>query len=216
MRHIMQQDTVRRGCAFAAAAVLAGWVGGQTVAWAGAPTEAVKSTVTQVIKALEDTELKKPARSEERRKVLETIIGERFNYSEMAKRALGAQWGKLQDKDRKEFVDLFQRLLSASYADKIEGYTGEQVSYLSERKEENYAEVRTKVSSGKAEIPLDYRMISNSDEWRVYDIVIDGVSLVKNYRGQFEKILRESSYPDLVDKLRQKVEKSKSGQPEGK
>ncbi len=216
MENWIRNGLTSRLLAVMAAGILAGWGLSPAGAWAGAPTDAVKSTVSQVIKTLEDAELKKPGRAEERRKALESIIGERFNYSEMAKRALGAQWGKLQDKDRKEFVDLFQRLLSASYADKIEGYTGEQVSYLSERKEENYAEVRTKVSSGKAEIPLDYRMISNSDEWRVYDIVIDGVSLVKNYRGQFEKILRESSYPDLVDKLRQKVEKTKSGQPEGK
>lgn len=198
------------------AGALSGWAAGPTTGWAGAPTEAVKSTVTQVIKTLEDAELKKPGRADERRRMLETIIGERFSYTEMAKRSLGAQWNKLQDKERKEFVELFQRLLSASYADKIEGYTGEQVSYLSERKQDNYAEVRTKVTSGKAEIPLDYRLISNSDDWRVYDIVIDGVSLVKNYRGQFEKILRESSYSDLVDKLRQKVDKPKSASAEGK
>ncbi len=216
MRHVNRNDS--RGCVIASvfAVVLGCGAVGPAAVWAGAPTDAVKSTVTQVIKTLEDAELKKPGKADERRRTLETIIGERFNYTEMGKRALGAQWAKLQDRERKEFVDLFQRLLSSSYADKIEGYTGEQVSYLSERKEDNYAEVRTKVSSGKAEIPLDYRLISNSDDWRVYDIVIDGVSLVKNYRGQFEKILRESSYSDLVDKLRQKVDKGKSGPVEGK
>ncbi|TKB72200.1 MAG: ABC transporter substrate-binding protein [Nitrospira sp.] len=216
MKHGTQ---IRRGTwrlALVGLAMIAGWGGLPLFASAASPTEAVKSTITQVIKALEDPELKKPARTEDRRRTLETIIGERFSYSEMAKRALGAQWPKLQDKERKEFVELFQRLLSASYADKIEGYTGEQVFYLSERKEDNYAEVRTRVTSGKAEIPLDYRMISNSDDWRVYDIIVDGVSLVKNYRGQFDKILRESSYTELVEKLRQKVEKPKSSPPDGK
>lgn len=216
MKHGTQ---IRRGTwrlALVGLAMIAGWGGLPLSASAASPTEAVKSTITQVIKALEDPELKKPARTEDRRRTLETIIGERFSYSEMAKRALGAQWPKLQDKERKEFIELFQRLLSASYADKIEGYTGEQVFYLSERKEDNYAEVRTRVTSGKAEIPLDYRMISNSDDWRVYDIIVDGVSLVKNYRGQFDKILRESSYTELVEKLRQKVEKPKASPPEGK
>jgi phospholipid transport system substrate-binding protein len=216
MKNMKQSRTQGPLIASVFAGVLLGWAAGPAAVDAGAPTEAMKGTITKVIKTLEDAELKKPARAEERRRVLETIIGERFNYAEMAKRALGAQWGKLQEKERKEFVELFQRLLSASYADKIEGYTGEQVSYLSERKEDNYAEVRTKVSSGKAEIPLDYRLISNSDEWRVYDVVVDGVSLVKNYRGQFEKILRESSYPDLVDKLRKKVDKDKAAPPEGR
>jgi phospholipid transport system substrate-binding protein len=177
---------------------------------AGVPTDSVKETISQVIKILEDPDLKKPAKAEERRSTLEKVIAARFNYDEMAKRALGAEWGKLSDKDRQEFVDLFRRLLSASYAEKIEGYTGEEVHYLSERKEDKYAEVRTKLISGKAEIPLDYRMVSNSDDWRVYDVVVDGVSLVNNYRGQFTKILRTSSYADLVEKLRQKIEKPKA------
>jgi phospholipid transport system substrate-binding protein len=215
--HKRRQTTIGGPLAvLALAAALWGAGGGQAVVWAGAPTEAVKSTIARVIQTLDDATLKQPARTAERRQLLENIIGERFNYTEMAKRALGAQWTKLQEKDRKEFVELFQRLLSASYADKIEGYTGEQVSYLSERKEDNYAEVRTKVSSGKVEIPLDYRLIGNSDDWRVYDIVIDGVSLVKNYRGQFEKILRESSYPDLVDRLREKVDKTNAAPTKGK
>lgn len=187
-------------------------VGGGTAVGAGAATEAVRSTINEVIRTLEDKELKKPGRSEERRRQLEKVIGNRFSYDEMAKRSLGAHWNKLTDQERREFVDLFQRLLSNSYADKIEGYSGEQVHYLAERLEGKYAEVRTKVASGKAEIPLDYRMLSNSDDWRVYDVIVDGISLVNNYRGQFTKILRESSYADLLEKLREKAEK-KSDKP---
>ena len=169
-------------------------------------TESVQSTIGEVIRVLEDKELKKPDRAEERRRELEKVIGDRFSYEEMAKRALAAQWTKLNDKQRHEFVELFQRLLSNAYAGKIEGYSGEQVKYLNERLKDEYAEVRTKITSGKAEIPLDYRLLKKSGEWRVYDVVVDGISLVSNYRGQFAKVIRSSSYEDLVEKLRNKSE----------
>ena len=187
-------------------------VGGGSVEAGGAPTEAVRSTINEVIRTLQDTELKNPGRAEERRRLLEKVIGDRFNYDEMARRSLGAQWNKLGDGERGEFVDLFKRLLSSSYADKIEGYSGEQVHYLNERQEAEYAEVRTKVASDKTEIPLDYRLLNKSGNWRVYDVVVDGVSLVSNYRSQFTKIIRDSSYADLVEKLREKSQK-KSDQP---
>jgi phospholipid transport system substrate-binding protein len=103
-------------------------------------------------------------------------------------------------------VELVQRLLSKSYAGKIEGYSGEQVQYLNERHADEYAEVRTKIVSGKVEIPLDYRLLQIAGDWRVYDVVVDGVSLVNNYRGQFTKIIRESSYKGLVEQLRKKSE----------
>lgn len=170
----------------------------------GAATEAIKGTINEVIRILSDQGLKKPERTQERRKLLEKVVRARFSYEEMAKRTLAAQWQKLDEKQRAEFVELFQRLLTNSYADKVEGYSGEQVHYLNERTEGDYAEVRTKAESGKVEIPLDYRMLSKGGEWRVYDVVIDGVSLVSNYRGQFAKIIRTSGYDDLVTQLREK------------
>jgi phospholipid transport system substrate-binding protein len=188
-------------------------VGGASADPGGAATEAVRSTINEVIRILKDMELKKPGRAEERRLLLEKVIGDRFNYDEMARRSLGAQWNKLSDKERQEFVGLFKGLLSGSYVDKIEGYSGEQVHYLNERLEADYAEVRTKVASDKTEIPLDYRLLNKSGDWRVYDVVVDGVSLVNNYRSQFTKIIRESSYADLLEKLREKSKK-KSEQPQ--
>ncbi|OLC80533.1 MAG: organic solvent tolerance ABC transporter substrate-binding protein [Nitrospirae bacterium 13_1_20CM_2_62_14] len=188
-------------------------VGGASADPGGAATEAVRSTINEVIRVLKDAELKKPGRAEERRRLLEKVIGDRFNYEEMARRALGAQWNKLSDQERQEFVDLFKGLLSGTYTDKIEGYSGEQVHYLNERLEADYAEVRTKVASDKTEIPLDYRLLNKSGDWRVYDVVVDGVSLVNNYRSQFTKIIRESSYADLLEKLREKSKK-KSEQPQ--
>jgi phospholipid transport system substrate-binding protein len=177
---------------------------------AGAPTAAMKATIDEVLRIVRDKELKQPGKAEARRHMLETVVAARFDYTEMSRRALGAPWNQLTDQQKQEFVDLFRTLLTNSYADKIETYSGEGVEYLNERTEKEYAEVRTKVLSGKTEIPLDYRLISKADEWRVYDVVVDNVSLVNNYRGQFGKILRASSYTDLVDQLRKKTDKLKA------
>jgi phospholipid transport system substrate-binding protein len=169
-------------------------------------TEAVKSTIDQVVRLLEEKELKQPNRVMERRQQLQKIIGDRFNYEEMAKRALGAHWNQLNETQRQEFVELFQQLLLRTYTGRIESYSGEQTQYLGERHEGDYAEVRTKLLARKGELPVDYRLLSNSGEWRVYDIVVDGVSMVSNYRAQFTKIIRTSSYEDLVEKMKNKSE----------
>ena len=178
-----------------------------------APTEAVKRTIDEVLRIMDEKPLQQPGRLLERRKLLEKVIGSRFDYREMAKRALPAKWKTLTEAEQKEFVDLFQSFLSASYADKIEGYSGEQVQYLSERLEGGYAEVRTKIVSDKTEIPIDYRLMGRAGEWFVYDVIADGVSLVRNYRGQFDKIIRESGYPDLVEELRKKSKEAKLPKP---
>ena len=152
------------------------------VSAAGPATESIRSTINEVVRILQDEELKKPSRAEERRRLLERTIGTRFSYEEMSKRSLGAHWNKLTPAEKQEFVELFKQLLSSSYVGKIEGYSGEQVTYLNERLQDGYAEVRTKVVSGKTEIPLDYRLLQSAGEWRVYDVVVDGVSLVSNYQ----------------------------------
>jgi phospholipid transport system substrate-binding protein len=179
-------------------------------AWAGAASDAMKGTIDEVLRILADKDLKKPSKANERRQLLEKVVGERFDYQEMSRRSLGAPWANLSDQDKQEFVSLFQTLLVNTYADKIESYSGEGVQYVNERTEKEYAEVRTKVMTGKTEIPLDYRLLNKGSVWRVYDVVVDGVSLVNNYRGQFSKILRTGSYADLVDQLRKKSDKIKS------
>ncbi len=208
-RAIRRDAKSRRGFRFAALCVGAWLVlnSGAALSAPGAPTEAVRSTLNEAIRILTDEQLKKADRAQERRRLLEAVVGARFSYEEMAKRALARQWRKLSEQERREFVELFKTLLTNSYADKIEGYSGENVVYLSERREGRYAEVRTKVVSEKLEIPLDYRLLLNAGTWRVYDVVVDGVSLVKNYRGQFARIIRTSSYADLVERLRKKVHK---------
>lgn len=176
-------------------------------AWGGgSPTEAVKETVDKVLVVLRDQELKNPARENERRTKLEEIIGQRFDYSEMAKRTLPAHWKELTPEQQQEFVSLFQQFLANSYAGNVDGYSGEEVEYLNERERGKFAEVQTKVKSPKVQIPLNYRLLKKNGEWRVYDVVIDGVSLMKNYRGQFSRIINSSSFEGLLDKLRSKAD----------
>jgi phospholipid transport system substrate-binding protein len=177
---------------------------------AGAATEAMKGTIEEVLRILADKDLKQPAKANERRQLLEKVVGERFDYQEMSRRSLGAPWGSMSDKEKQEFVSLFQTLLVNTYADKVEAYSGEGVQYVNERTEKEYAEVRTKVLTGKTEIPLDYRLLNKGSAWRVYDVVVDGVSLVNNYRGQFSKILRNGSYAELIEQLRKKSDKIKA------
>lgn len=169
------------------------------------PTEVVRSTITEVFRILEDEKLKGPAMLIPRRHMLEEVIAANFDYTEMSKRTLAAHWAPLTAGERVEFVELFKSFLSDRYADKIEGYSGEQVAYLSERIEGSYAEVRTELRSSKVEIPMDYRLHLKDGTWHAYDIVADGVSLVKNYRSQFDKIIRTSSYQDLIRRLRERT-----------
>src|SRR5512141_2681910 len=150
---------------------LLGWITAQP-AVAGGATEAMKSTIDEALKIIQDKDLKQPGKAEARRRRLERGVGDRFDYQEMSRRALGAPWNTLSEQDREEFVALFRTLLTNSYADKIESYSGEGVQYINERTEKDYAEVRTKVLTGKIEIPLDYRLLNKGTDWRVYDVVV--------------------------------------------
>ncbi len=172
------------------------------------PTGAVRETVDHVLVVLGDEQFKDPAKAEERRAKLEEIIGERFDYGEMAKRTLARYWKTLDADRQKEFVVVFQRFVANSFAGNVDGYSGEQVEYGKERQKGNFAEVQTKVVSPKVQIPLDYRLLKKNGEWRVYDVIIDGVSLMKNYRGQFSRIIKSSSFDALLEKLRSKSEKA--------
>ena len=172
---------------------------------AESPTEVVHSTLTEVFRILEDETLKDPTKLIPRRHMLEEVIASHFDYEEMSKRALAAHWIPLKAGERAEFVELFKSFLSDRYAGKIESYSGEQVFYLSERIEGNYAEVRTELRSNKVAIPMDYRLQGKDGTWYAYDLIVDGVSLVKNYRSQFEKIIRSSSYQELVRRLRERT-----------
>ena len=168
-------------------------------ALAESPTEAVKGTVDQVIRILQSSAPK----SQKRQSVKQTV-DRRFDYEEMAKRTL-PNWNKLSSSQHREFVSLFAELLQASYADKLMKYSGEKVDYVGERVEGDRAEVRTLLVRRNDRIPINYRLL-NKSRWVVYDVVIEGVSLVNNYRSQFTRVISQSSYADLVSRLRTKVD----------
>ena len=171
----------------------------------GAPTEAMRTTVRQALGVLQDQELKKPERTDERITQLKKIADLRFDYGEMAKRSLGGQWDKLVERERQEFVDLFTEFLTATYVEKMHSYSGEEVTFLNEQLEGNHAEVKSIMVGKKTEISMDYRLMKKGDDWKAYDVLIDGISLVQSYRGQFTAILRASSYEHLVQMLRDKI-----------
>lgn len=178
--------------------------GGVAPMAAGTATEAIKSTIKQMFGILNDEGLKAPGRAEERRQQLEQVIGNRIAYDEMAKRSLGPQWTQLNDEERQEFVRLYAQLLRDTYSSRFDHYSDEKVEFLQETLQGDYAEVRTRLTSRKASLDVDYRMLQRAGDWRVYDIVVDGISLVHSYREQFTTIIRKSSYAELVAKLRQK------------
>jgi len=173
---------------------------------AESPTDAVKSVVDEVIRILQDPSLKAPAMKQQRRDRVKQVVDGRFDYEEMAKRSLAANWGSLSPGQRQEFVRLFAQLLEASYSDKIMRYSDEKVQYSPETKDgADYAEVRTVVLRKNDRIPMNYRLMRKSQGWMVYDVVIEGVSLVSNYRSQFSQVIRESGYGGLVSRLRTKI-----------
>ena len=175
-------------------------------ALAGEATDQVKQTVDAVMDVLNNKELKRPENRELRRKKIREIVNKRFDFEEMAKRSLALNWSKRTPDEKKEFVALFSDLLENTYIKKIERYENEKVVYLDESITGQYAVVRTKiVKTQEAEIPVEYRIFKKTNKWEVYDIIVEGVSLVNNYRSQFSQIIRSSSYEELVKRLKKKT-----------
>ena len=168
-------------------------------------TEAVKGTIDDLIRVLDNETMKQPERAEERRRAIEGIIKQRVDYEEMARRALGASWSKISYRDQREFVGLFVQLLRDSFASRITDRSDEQVVFLGELREDTFAEVKAQMTGRKIDTPVDFRLILHAHEWRVYDVVIDGASIVSNYRSQFTSIIRDLSYVGLVKKMKQKA-----------
>ncbi len=174
-------------------------------AWAGLPTDQLKGSIDRVIKTLNDPALKGENKALDRRRAVRKIADDIFDFNEIARRSLGRHWQSLTDKQREEFVSLFSDLLERSYISKIELYGGEKILYASERMDGDIVSVATRIiTKNGTEVPIDYRMLKRGDRWLVYDVNIEGVSLVSNYRTQFNKIIQTASYNDLVQKLRTK------------
>ena len=183
-------------------------------AWAGSPTEQLRTQIDRVVKAVEDPELKKDGKVRERRIIVRRIADDIFDFNETAKRSLARHWLQRTAAERKEFVDLFASLLERSYISKIELYNGERIAYSGESVDGDQATVRTKIITKQGtEIPIDYKMLrAANDRWLVYDVVIEGVSLIANYRSQFNKIIQTSSYQELVKNMKTKQAESSDEQ----
>ena len=200
----MRTTANRRGILIACALLAA--LGGARHASAGAPTDQLRTQIDRVLKTVDDPELKKESRTKERRLAVRRIAEDIFDFNETAKRSLGRHWQQRTPAERKEFVDLFASLLERSYLSRIELYSGERIGYLGDTVDGDQATVRTKIVTKQGtEIPIEYKMQrGGGDRWLVYDVIIEGVSLVANYRTQFNKIIQTSSYQELVKKMKMK------------
>jgi phospholipid transport system substrate-binding protein len=174
-------------------------------ATAGPATDQLHGSIDAVLKILSDPELKKQAKAVERRRAIRTVANDIFDFNEISRRSLAVHWQARAPAERQEFVALFGDLLENSYISKIESYSGEKIVYAGETVDGQLATVKTRlVTRQGTEVPVEYRMFLRDDRWRAYDVNIEGISLVANYRAQFNTIISRSGYQDLVAKLKAK------------
>jgi len=180
-------------------------LGSAVPGWGGEPTDRIRQTTDRILSIVRDPALKGPSKAEEKKKMIRQAVDERFNWEEMAQRALARHWTQRTPEEKKEFIRLFGDLLENTYLTKVEGYSGEKVLYEGESVDGNYAVVKMKIVTQKnVDVPVEYRLKKEANDWLVYDISIEGVSLINNYRSQFNSIISQSSYGNLVKKLKEK------------
>jgi phospholipid transport system substrate-binding protein len=172
---------------------------------ADSPTEQVRATVDKVLTILRNSNLKSEAQRNDMRARLAQVINPRFDFTEMAKRSLGPHWARRSAEEQQEFVKIFAGLLRRSYADNIESYSTQNVLYTREVEDKDYAEVDTKIVADKGEdVSINYKLHNVNKEWKIYDLVIEDISVVNNYRSQFDRVIAKSSYVDLVRMMKEK------------
>jgi phospholipid transport system substrate-binding protein len=182
-------------------------LGARDPAWAGAPTDTLRDYTEAVQKVLDDPALKAEDRRHERRAAVRRLAAEAFDVQETARRALGPHWQLRNAVGREEFVKLFAELLERTYISQIDLYGGERLRFTEERVDGDIAVVRARVVTRQgAEVPLEGRMHKRGERWLIYDVVIENISLIANYRAQFDRIIRTSSYAELLKRLRNRSE----------
>lgn len=168
------------------------------------PTEQFRPFLDKVTKTLADPSLKTLSKKEKSHRVI-SVVRERFDFHEMSKRVIGQQWRNLSSVEQGEFESLFTQLLQYAYVGKIDDYTGQQVQFTQQRIKGERAEVQTMLVDKDKSIPVSYIMLLRGDQWMAYDVVVEGVSLIRNYMEQFSEILRKDGYPSLVAQIKQKI-----------
>jgi phospholipid transport system substrate-binding protein len=181
------------------------WLGLVAHGHAGEPLEMVRSSVEKVVAVLKDSKLKSPEKKKERIDRLKEIINPIFDYDEMARRALGAHWRRRTPAEQEEYLTLFRLFIEKVYADKVDLYEGERIVVGRETIDGDYAEVESKVINARGEeSPVIFRLRRADAKWRVYDAVVENISVVQNYRSQFDRVISKSSYDELRKLLKDK------------
>ena len=172
---------------------------------AGGPTDQVRGTVDKVLTIVRNSHPTSKAQMEAQRAQLVEVIYPRFDFTEMAKRSLGRHWAGRTPEEQREFVTIFAAMLGRSYADNIESYTSQNVLYTRESEDHNYAQVDTKiVTENRPPLSINYKLQSVDKVWKVYDLVIEDISVVNNYRSQFNRVIARSSFEELVRVMKEK------------
>ena len=179
------------------------------VSFAGVPMDTVKNGVNKVLAVAGDPALKGDAAKAAKEEKIRAIVGEFFDFTVLSRLTLGRNWKKFKPDQQQEFVKLYRELLENVYLDRILEYSDEKVEFAKETMlSKKKAEVQTKIHASTAEIPINYRLVLRNGEWKVYDVVIEGISMVKNYRSQFKQLLVKGSPDDLLKTLREKINKA--------
>jgi phospholipid transport system substrate-binding protein len=174
-----------------------------SASWAGAPTDQLRVYSDEVLKVLENPGLSLP----QRREAIRQLAAEGFDVSETAQRALGQHWQQRTPAEREEFTKLFAKLLEQTYISRIDEYGGERLRYLSEEIDGNRATVRARITTKNGtEVPIESRLLQKENRWLIYDILVENLSLISNYRSQFDRVIRTTSYEELVKRLKTKGE----------
>jgi phospholipid transport system substrate-binding protein len=172
-------------------------------AGAATPREQIQSSVEKVIAILKDPNLK--AKKDERIEQLRQVIFPKFDFTEMAKRSLGADWQRRNPEEQREFVKLFTELIESSYVSNLDSYNGEKVIFTGDKQDGEYAQVDTKITSNKGEeSTVSYKLRQSGSDWKIYDVVIENISIVNNYRSQFNRVIARSSFGDLLRQMKDK------------
>jgi phospholipid transport system substrate-binding protein len=166
------------------------------------PTDDVRTSVDAVLAILDNEQLN----YEDKRTQISGIVKERFDFRAMSQRTLATNWNKTTDEEKEKFVDLFSQLIENSYVGKIESYTNERVDYPGEKVSGRKAVVETLIITSSADIPVDYRLYQKGDKWLVYDVIIEGVSLISNYRSSYQEIMKKEGFDGLLAKMRAKID----------
>jgi len=168
------------------------------------PTEQFRPFLKKVTDLLADPKLKTLPKNEQGQRVI-NVVREHFDFREMSKRVLGQQWRELNDNEQKEFEDLFTRMLQYAYIGKIDEYTGQKVEFTQQRVKGERAEVQTLLVDKEKSVSVSYIMLLRGEQWMAYDVVVEGVSLIRNYMEQFREILKKDGYAGLVKQVKEKI-----------